>query len=84
MFLKSLFGNIKQNLKFREFLTRGTEKVRIEHNLVCTAHNLKITWGKLAGKVDVLSKINDFVANLVSAVTTSIFRFSFLLSRGVS
>ena len=60
MFLKSLFGNIKQNLKFREFLTRGTEKVRIEHNLVCTAHNLKITWGKLAGKVDVLSKINFY------------------------
>ena len=78
------FGNIKQNLKFREFLTRGTEKVRIEHNLVCTAHNLKIMWGKLAGKVDVLSKIDDFVANFVSAVTTSIFRFSFLLSRGVT
>ena len=78
------FGNIKQNLKFREFLTRGIEKVRVEHNLVCTAHNLKIMWGKLAGKVDVLSKIDDFVANFVSAVTTSIFRFSFLLSRGVT
>ena len=78
------FGNIKQNMKFREFLTRGIEKVRGEHNLVCTAHNLKIMWGKLAGKVDVLSKIDDFVANFVSAVTTSIFRFSFLLSHGVS
>jgi transposase len=78
------FGNIKQNMKFREFLTRGIEKVRIEHNLVCTAHNMKVMWGKLAGKVDVLSKIDDFVANFVSAVTTSIFSFSFLLSRGVS
>ena len=78
------FGNIKQNLKFREFLTRGIEKVRVEHNLVCTAHNLKIMWGKLAGKVDVLSKIDDFVANFVSVVTTSIFRFSFLLSRGMT
>jgi len=29
-------------LKFREFLTRGIENVRIEHNLVCTAHNLKV------------------------------------------
>ena len=46
--------------------------------------NLKMMWGKLAGKVDVLSKIDDFVANFVSAVTTSIFRFSFLLSRGVT
>ena len=34
--------NIKHNLKFREFLTRGIENVRIEHNLVCTAHNLKV------------------------------------------
>jgi hypothetical protein len=36
------FGNIKQNLKFR-----GIEKVREEHNLVCTAHNLKVIRGKL-------------------------------------
>ncbi|NQE54306.1 hypothetical protein C5S29_12000, partial [ANME-1 cluster archaeon GoMg3.2] len=34
------FGNIKQNMKFRGFHTRGLENVQIEHNLVCTAHNL--------------------------------------------
>lgn len=38
---------------------------------------MKIMWGKLAGKEDVVpkSKIDDFVANFVSVVTTSIFSF---------
>jgi len=35
------FGNIKQNLGFREFLLRGLEKVKIEINLVSIAHNLQ-------------------------------------------
>lgn len=60
------FGNIKQNMKFREFLTRGIEKVRVEHNLVCTAHNLKVIWGKLDRNVPVIDTIRTLVANLVS------------------
>jgi transposase len=60
------FGNIKHNLKFREFLTRGIENVRVEHNLVCTAHNLKVMWGKLAGKVAVLGKIENLITNSAS------------------
>jgi len=35
------FGNIKQNLGFREFLLRGLEKVKIEMNLISIAHNLQ-------------------------------------------
>jgi hypothetical protein len=62
------FGNIKQNLKFREFLTRGIEKVRVEHNLVCTAHNLKVIWGKLERNVPVICTIRTLVANSVSKV----------------
>jgi transposase len=62
------FGNIKQNLKFREFLTRGIEKVRVEHNLVCTAHNLKVIWGKLERNVQVIGTIRMLVANSVSKV----------------
>jgi hypothetical protein len=50
-------------MKFREFLTRGIERVRVEHNLVCTAHNLKIIWAKMAGKVAVLGKIGCLIAN---------------------
>jgi hypothetical protein len=45
------FGNIKQNLKFREFHTRGLENVRIEPTLVCMANNQEAMWGKLGGSV---------------------------------
>ncbi len=38
------YGNIKQNFGFREFLLRGLEKVKIEFNLVCIAHNLQKIW----------------------------------------
>jgi len=62
------FGNIKQNLKFREFLTRGIEKVRVEHNLVCTAHNLKVIWSKLERNVPIIGTIRMLVANSVSKV----------------
>ena len=34
------FGDIKHNKKFRNFLLRGIEKVKIEWNLGCIAHNL--------------------------------------------
>ena len=64
------FGNIKHNLKFREFLTRGIENVRIEHNLVCTAHNLRVMWGKLGSRVAALGNIEGLVANFVYKVTT--------------
>ena len=39
-----VYGNIKQNFGFREFLLRGLEKVKIEFNLVCIAHNLQKIW----------------------------------------
>ena len=49
--------DIKQNIRLREFLTRGVEQVRREWNMACIAHNLKVMWGKLKGKVDILSDI---------------------------
>ncbi len=39
-------GNIKENLGFREFLTRGINSVKTELNLVSMAHNLKKVWMK--------------------------------------
>jgi transposase len=35
-----VFGNLSQNLGFREFLLRGKQKVKSEFSLMCTAHNL--------------------------------------------
>jgi len=35
-----VFGNLSQNLGFREFLLRGQHKVKGEFSLMCSAHNL--------------------------------------------
>jgi hypothetical protein len=35
------FGNIKQNLKFTEYYTRGIEQILTENNLIYIAHNIK-------------------------------------------
>lgn len=40
--IERAFGDIKHNKKFRSFLLRGMEKVKIEFNLACLAHNLVI------------------------------------------
>ncbi len=39
--VEPVFGNIKFNLGFRQFLVRGTTKVKGEFNLMCIAHNIK-------------------------------------------
>ena len=62
------FGDIKQNLGLREFLTRGLLNVKTEHNLVCTAHNLKALWKKLDGKTVVLGKMKQVGATLSSKI----------------
>lgn len=38
--VEPIFGNIKQNKKFKRFLLRGIEKVRAEFGLIAIAHNL--------------------------------------------
>lgn len=71
------FGNIKQNLGVREFLTRGIENVRIEFNLACISHNLKIIWNRLEGNITVLGDIRSSAAK--SAVKTRGFLGSRLI-----
>ena len=39
--VEPVFGNIKYNLGFRQFLLRGLDKVKGEFNLMCIAHNLR-------------------------------------------
>lgn len=38
--VEPVFGQIKQERGFRQFLLRGVEKVRAEWSMICTAHNL--------------------------------------------
>lgn len=45
--VEPVFGQVKEARGFRRFLHRGTEKVRAEWRLICTAHNLL----KLAARV---------------------------------
>jgi transposase len=39
--VEPVFGQIKQARGFRQFLLRGTEKVKAEWAMICTAHNLR-------------------------------------------
>ena len=48
--VEPVIGNIKQNLGLREFLLRGLDKVKIELNLACIAHNLMKIWKMTAAK----------------------------------
>jgi transposase len=54
-----VYGDIKQNMGFREFLTRGLNNVKIEFNLVSIAHNLKRMWSVL--KANARSPLNFYV-----------------------
>lgn len=38
--VETAFGNLSQNLGYREFLLRGIQKVKGEFSLMCIAHNL--------------------------------------------
>ena len=42
--VEPVYGNLKHNLGFREFLLRGLNIVKIEMNLACIAHNLQKIW----------------------------------------
>ncbi len=39
--VEPVFGNIKHNKGFREFLLRGLEKVKCEFKLICSVHNIE-------------------------------------------
>lgn len=39
--VETVFGHIKQNMRFRRFHLRGLEKVNTEWGLVCIAHNMR-------------------------------------------
>jgi len=67
------YGDIKQNLNFREFLTRGVETVGTEFNLVCISHNIRVMWNKLGRNSDILIKIADLSAkSMIKPVNTSV------------
>jgi len=48
--VEPVYGNLKENLGFREFLLRGLKSAKIELNLVCIAHNLRKIWALRAAR----------------------------------
>ena len=42
--VERIIGHYKENLGFRDFLTRSLDTVKNEFNLVCAAHNLRKIW----------------------------------------
>jgi len=48
--IESPFGQIKHNLKYRIFMRRGREKVKMEISLLCMLHNIKkiVQWVPIA------------------------------------
>ncbi len=47
--VECIFGHIKRNLGFREFLLRGIKGAKIEFNLVCIASYLRRIWNFMNG-----------------------------------
>jgi transposase len=54
--IEPVFGDIKQNMKHREFVMRGLKGVRAEFSLVCTAHNLKRMWNLMGQRIELVER----------------------------
>ena len=67
--VEPVFGNIKFNLGFRQFVLRGLKKVKIEFLLMCIAHNLKKMaqkWSHLKPVIDNKTTLNEKIFLLLS------------------
>ena len=69
---ENVFGNIKENKKFRRFLLRGLEKVDIEFGLVAISHNLE----KL---ISFCSKKSDICKAFIKLLDPDSILFIFLI-----
>ena len=57
------FADIKENKKFRSFLTRGIQKVKTEFKLACITHNLVIINNIIKKKTKTNQQNTSFLAN---------------------
>ncbi len=55
--VERIIGHYKENLGFRDFLTRSLDTVKNEFNLVCAAHNLKKIWILLHKKKEKVGQV---------------------------
>ncbi len=52
------FGNIKENLKFTEFYTRGIQQIKTEKNLLSISHNIKRIHNQIQNKRKINNNLN--------------------------
>jgi transposase len=73
--VEPVFGNLKKNLGYRDFLLRGLRKVKGEFNLMCMAHNLKkIHRHKLSEIEKKKNEFREILIDLGKRVRKSLFR----------
>ena len=59
--VEPVFGQMKQDRGFREFLLRGIRKTKIEFIMMCTVHNIK----KIADFIKRTSKSLKEILNMI-------------------
>jgi len=53
------FGNIKENLKYTEYLTRGIKQTQVENNLISISHNIKRIFNTITKKIQTNNPKNN-------------------------
>jgi len=59
--VEAIFGQMKYNLGYQQFLLRGLQKVKAEFTLMCIAHNLRKTMGQLDALLKNIAQLLSFV-----------------------
>ena len=52
------FGNIKENLKYTEFITRSIDGFKTEKNLINISHNIKRIYNTNKSKTNIINQQN--------------------------
>ena len=81
--MEAVFGQIKNNRKFRDFLVRGLPKVKAQFQLVCIAHNLGKIMKYLRQNPDVAAEIYGELARLILRIFRKCSFGKFLLKNAL-
>ena len=74
--IEPVFGDIKQNMKHREFVMRGLKGAKAEFSLACTAHNLKLMWNQMGRKIELVRSAAGTAAGAAILSRRALFLWS--------
>ena len=81
--VEAVFGQIKNNRKFRDFLVRGLPKVKAQFQLVCIAHNLGKIMKYLGQNPDMAAEIYGELVYLILRILRKCSFGKFLLKNAL-